>query len=552
MSDYNIQKESTLHLVLRLRGGMQIFVKTLTGKTITLDVEASDTIDNVKARCHVIHPQFFNMVAPPVSLKAAEDHTVAVESGAGTTRWWCQGRLLAGHATLASCGITDLMCLEVTLPLCGGGIIGKEARTKLIKIMEMSGKFDLARAGIDMMIHKVAPETMKQLASSKKTTVQDILKVANQCSPPIALSSKFRTDEQRPTKPSVKGKGKGQGGKDASLTSSSSVPLVVDATAMGDIQVLSSLKKTNGPRPSGVFLADAIRAEHLVAEFATEPWPAPLVLLVVGDYKLNSRHWKDEDALLRGQEAFIPVRQGDRRLVHKMVAFQVGTGTITLPKATVFEIDDEVDAFQIWSMQVRKRWAPEELWQACCKACKPTTSGVGKKFSASKLISETLKSLLLKKLEADDKADIEAWSGRADGKDSANFGCFDTLVRIPKEFEDHIRKVSGTDGIFLEKKLLTEAAKKDERAKRPLIAVQGEAWNRDQIHAVITGTEGAEGFEVWGNRLMLRVQAEHEETVRLALTGRAKAPTTRFWKLEGVPQTVLDPGLPFQESALDC
>ena len=27
---------------------MQIFVKTLTGKTITLDVEPSDTIENVK------------------------------------------------------------------------------------------------------------------------------------------------------------------------------------------------------------------------------------------------------------------------------------------------------------------------------------------------------------------------------------------------------------------------------------------------------------------------------------------------------------------------
>ena len=28
----------------------QIFVKTLTGKTITLDVESSDTIQNVKAK----------------------------------------------------------------------------------------------------------------------------------------------------------------------------------------------------------------------------------------------------------------------------------------------------------------------------------------------------------------------------------------------------------------------------------------------------------------------------------------------------------------------
>ena len=29
---------------------MQIFIKTLTGKTITLDVESSDTIDAVKAK----------------------------------------------------------------------------------------------------------------------------------------------------------------------------------------------------------------------------------------------------------------------------------------------------------------------------------------------------------------------------------------------------------------------------------------------------------------------------------------------------------------------
>jgi ubiquitin C len=34
----------------RMRGGMQIFVKTLMGKTITLEVESSDTIDMVKSK----------------------------------------------------------------------------------------------------------------------------------------------------------------------------------------------------------------------------------------------------------------------------------------------------------------------------------------------------------------------------------------------------------------------------------------------------------------------------------------------------------------------
>eukprot|EP01046_Picozoa_sp_COSAG06_P014552 COSAG06_NODE_905_length_11625_cov_24.210394_4_plen_1137_part_00 len=50
LAENNIQNGSTLALISIPRGGMQIFVKTLTGKTITLEVQGSDSIEIVKAK----------------------------------------------------------------------------------------------------------------------------------------------------------------------------------------------------------------------------------------------------------------------------------------------------------------------------------------------------------------------------------------------------------------------------------------------------------------------------------------------------------------------
>ncbi|KAL4449670.1 hypothetical protein ABPG74_007493 [Tetrahymena malaccensis] len=50
--NYNVYKESTIHLIVRLAVvTMQISIKTLSGKTITIDnVKASDTIESLKAK----------------------------------------------------------------------------------------------------------------------------------------------------------------------------------------------------------------------------------------------------------------------------------------------------------------------------------------------------------------------------------------------------------------------------------------------------------------------------------------------------------------------
>ncbi|XP_052217000.1 polyubiquitin-B-like [Dreissena polymorpha] len=49
LSYYNIQKKSTLSLVLRLPDRIKIFARTVTGKTISLEVEPTSSIANVKA-----------------------------------------------------------------------------------------------------------------------------------------------------------------------------------------------------------------------------------------------------------------------------------------------------------------------------------------------------------------------------------------------------------------------------------------------------------------------------------------------------------------------
>jgi len=57
VSDYNIQNKSELHLGLNRYGFIQIFVKTVTGKTITLDVKSDDSIGMIKKKIQEVDGQ---------------------------------------------------------------------------------------------------------------------------------------------------------------------------------------------------------------------------------------------------------------------------------------------------------------------------------------------------------------------------------------------------------------------------------------------------------------------------------------------------------------
>jgi ubiquitin C len=149
LADYNIQNESTLHLVERMPGRMQIFVKTSTDKLIILEVKSSDTIGIIKAKI-----QHVEGISPDQQYI------------------WFNGSRMRDESTLVECGITADDTVYLTKKSMQIFVKGHNGRTKTIDGVStdfiVDFKKKLSAKYIEDDDRNILPEVMRLIYGGKQ------------------------------------------------------------------------------------------------------------------------------------------------------------------------------------------------------------------------------------------------------------------------------------------------------------------------------------------------------------------------------------------------
>ena len=152
LSNYDIKNGSTVQMVLRLRGGMCIFIKSFEGTTFSIYLDCESTVEELKEK-----------ILQEINAKGGKQLPTA------SLRLLYSGRELHEGRTLADYNITANSFIHLAGRVKGGGMVQVIVKTSLGETFTISGVNTIKEIKLEIQNEGGIPRKKQQLVFNGRT-----------------------------------------------------------------------------------------------------------------------------------------------------------------------------------------------------------------------------------------------------------------------------------------------------------------------------------------------------------------------------------------------